>query len=519
MDQPRPRWRVRSVMSLILISALFGTVPTPSNSDAGATAIQNRRGALPGNAGITFRIEPKTTPSVSEIDDAVKQVMETGHVRGAALAIVQGTHLVYTKGYTLAGPNYPDVRPITYFRQASVSKMVTALAVYQLLQEKKLPNGLDTTLQSILHLKTPAKVDRSQALPGEILKPRQGGNLRPATAAPKDNRFGNITLRNLLEMSSGLDADLDWADLQTAEAFGSSLPVSAEQLASYCASEKLWATPGDHARQAYNNTGYLMLSLAVARLRNAPYFVDAIGPTLLRPLSIRRVRDSRSLRSDQLPDEAHYDADSPETDPSVMTPDRPAVPLGYGTENIQNFLGGGGLSAAVTDMARLLAALSMKNSPVLSNDTRLLMLDNAAKTNDGHAVTDQLGHQDNTHGCHGFDAVTKTGDGVYSGQKGGYLVTSQSSIYFETNGISFAVAWNSHTTKPGGPKNDQWYPNFQPVLDAARKHDWGRTDLFPMYGMPALTNVEFNRSVIRPLPVVEMDRSLVAPRRRKSQPR
>jgi hypothetical protein len=97
MDQPRPRWRVRSVMSLTLISALFGTisalfgtVPTSSNSDAGATAIQNRRGALPGNAGITFRIEPKTTPSVSEIDDVVKQVMEKGHVRGAALAIVQG---------------------------------------------------------------------------------------------------------------------------------------------------------------------------------------------------------------------------------------------------------------------------------------------------------------------------------------------------------------------------------------------------------------------------------------------
>ena len=429
MNQPLQRRHVRSVMGLILVSAVFGTIPTPSNSDAGATAIQNRRGALPGNAGsITFRIEPKTTPSVSEIDDAVKAVMEKGHVRGAALAIVQGTHLVYTKGYTLAGANYPDVRPITYFRQASVSKMVTAMAVYQLLQEKKLPNGLDTKLQSILHLKTPAKVDRNEPLPGETLKPGQRRNPRPVntvSTAPKDNRFDSITLRHLLEMSSGLDTDLDWADLPTAEAFGSALPVSAEQLASYCASEKLWATPGDHARQAYNNTGYLMLGLAVAKLRNASSFVEAIGPTLLRPLSIRRVRESRSLLSAQLPDEARYDADSPETDPSVMTPDRPAVPLGYGTENIQNFLGGGGLSAAVTDMARLLAALSMKNSPILSNDTRLLMLDNAAKTNDGHAVTDQSGNKDNTHGCHGFDAVTKMGDGVYSGQKGGYLVTAR----------------------------------------------------------------------------------------------
>src|ERR1700681_4261474 len=181
MNQPLQRRHVRSVMGLILVSAVFATIPTPSNSDAGATAIQNRR-ALSGNAGsITFRIEPKTTPSVSEIDDAVKAVMEKGHVRGAALAIVQGTHLVYTKGYTLAQPNYPDVRPITYFRQASVSKMVTAMAVYQLLQEKKLPNGLDTTLQSILHLKPPPKgVDGNQPLAGEILNP--GRIPRPANA-------------------------------------------------------------------------------------------------------------------------------------------------------------------------------------------------------------------------------------------------------------------------------------------------------------------------------------------------
>jgi CubicO group peptidase (beta-lactamase class C family) len=494
MNRLRQRWHARSFASVILVGVVFATVPTPANSDAGATGIQDREPISRNTRNFTFRVEPKTTPSVSDIDDAVKQVMERGHVRGAALAIVQGTHLVYTKGYTLAEPGYSDVRPVTYFRQASVSKMVTALAVYQLLQENKLPNGLDTTLQSILHLKLPPKrVDGNQPQPGEILKP--GRNPRPANTS--DPRFGSITLRHLLEMSSGLDMDLDWADLQTAAAFGSSLPVSPEQLASYCASEKLWATPGDRARQAYNNTGYLMLSLAVAKLRNAPSFVEAIGPTLLRPLSIRRVRESRSLLSAQLPDEAHYDADSPETDPSVMTQDRPAVPLGYGTENIQNFLGGGGLSAAVTDMARLLAALSMKNSPILSNDTRLLMLDNAAKCNDLHAVTDQFGNKDTTHGCHGFDAVTKMGDGVYSGQKGGYLVTSQSSIYFETNGISFAVAWNSHTTKPGGPTNEQWYPNFQPVLDAARKHDWGKTDLFPMYGMPALGDVEINRSVIQ----------------------
>ena len=44
MDQPLQRWHVRSVMSLIVLSAVFGPIPTPSNSHAGATAIERENG-------------------------------------------------------------------------------------------------------------------------------------------------------------------------------------------------------------------------------------------------------------------------------------------------------------------------------------------------------------------------------------------------------------------------------------------------------------------------------------------
>ena len=82
--------------------------------------------------------------------------MTANMIRGASLAVVSGTRLVYTRGYTLAEPGYPDIQPTTFFRQASVSKMFTAGAIYQLMDEgAKLPGTstaltLDTLLQDAL---------------------------------------------------------------------------------------------------------------------------------------------------------------------------------------------------------------------------------------------------------------------------------------------------------------------------------------------------------------------------------
>ena len=86
---------------------------------------------------------------------------------------------MYAKGIRQAEPGYPDVQPTTFFRQASVSKMFTAAAIYQLIdQQVKLPGAvftLDTRLK-----------DRCRGR-----KRRAGGSLN------------DITIRHLLEMTSG----------------------------------------------------------------------------------------------------------------------------------------------------------------------------------------------------------------------------------------------------------------------------------------------------------------------------
>lgn len=75
--------------------------------------------------------------TVAAIDSAIETYVKAHNLRGVALAIVRGTKLVYAKGYTYAepAPTYPDVLPTTVFRQASVSKTFSAVALWRLMQQ------------------------------------------------------------------------------------------------------------------------------------------------------------------------------------------------------------------------------------------------------------------------------------------------------------------------------------------------------------------------------------------------
>src|SRR2546422_2903788 len=93
------------------------------------------------------------TPAVPSIDQAVTDLMQESNIRGASLAIAQGTRLVYARAYTWAEPDYPTVQPTTCFRLASGSKLVAALGIHQLVAEGVLQLG--SQLRTVLPLTNP----------------------------------------------------------------------------------------------------------------------------------------------------------------------------------------------------------------------------------------------------------------------------------------------------------------------------------------------------------------------------
>jgi CubicO group peptidase (beta-lactamase class C family) len=388
----------------------------------------------------------------SDIDTVVEKTMQTYPVaRHASLAIVHGKRLVYARGYTLAETSWPVVQPTTYFRIASVSKTVTALAVFQLIERKKL--ALTDTMQSIFQLKTPS-----------------GG-------APSDARFNQITIRHLLEHTSGLDTDRYTDGVAVVQAFRAtghpaSLPVTQVMTDSYIASLPLVSDPG--SKQAYSNCGYYLLGRVVARLLGQTAPIEAYQTQLFAPLGIKRIRSAVDLVSAQFDDEARYQARNLEVANSLMTPDQPLVASGYGNNEAAIAQGSGGLSAAATDLARLVAILiDQHDNHALKRKTITDMLSAAAKLSAAHY--DRAGY--------GLDYARDDTGGNFYGQKGGEIIDAASVLQFNDQ-WGFVLCFGSPAQVDG--VTPSWYPDYPAVMDIAKSTDWGTSDLFPHFGMPSL---------------------------------
>jgi CubicO group peptidase (beta-lactamase class C family) len=67
-------------------------------------------------------------------DESIRASMATAHIPGLAVGVVQDGHVVYLRGYGVAGPDGRPVTPQTPFILGSTSKSFTALAVMQLVE-------------------------------------------------------------------------------------------------------------------------------------------------------------------------------------------------------------------------------------------------------------------------------------------------------------------------------------------------------------------------------------------------
>jgi len=332
--------------------------------------------------------------------------------------------------------------------------------VFQLIETGEL--ALSDTLQSILQLKT------------------------PSGAAPVDSRFSSVTIQNLLEHKSGINTDAFSNGVAVVEAFtaaghSASLPVTQEMTDSYIASLPLVNDPG--SVQTYSNCGYYLLGRVVAHLRgkNAP--IDAYQAYLFDPLGITRIRSAVDLVSAQPAGEARYqaatiDSSSPsdlQVAQSLMTPDQPLVASGYGDDELAIGQGGSGLSAATTDLARLIAILVDGNdNPALKRATLVGMLSDAAAL----AATPGM-----TRAGYGLDGAENLGGGKFYGQKGGLIINAASVLQFNGD-WGFALCFGSPAQLPG--VTPVWYPDYVPLMSIAKSTNWGTTDLFPDFGMPSL---------------------------------
>ena len=431
---------------------LVGQGLIPISVQAGGVGAGARFAALfaRDDARVPLTWHPPTGPvAVATIDTAMRGAMERHRIRGAGLALVQDGRLIYARGYTNAEAGYPVVEPTTFFRQASVSKTIVALAIHRLIQDGAL--ALNTPIQNHLALLQP--------------------NGAPALA-----NFGLVTVQHLLEHKSGLPTNPYGVEPSVVTAFNAafpapifSLPVNGTMTDRYMLT--LPATMPPTATGDYNNWGYFLLGHLAMAVTGQPTLVAALNQLLFQPLGITRIRQARTRIEHQPADESRYHPTSFRTGESVMESDRRLRAEGYGGWwNLERDDAGGGLTGAVVDVARLLAMLDVRlNNPVLQ-EPAITNLFTVAAAGGGHGFDTAIV----------LDATAKT----YYGMKGGDIPESnQNCVRYRTGDISMVVCWNRSDITEGMAKDGWWYPDFPAVLDAARVHAWGTGDLFPNYGM------------------------------------
>ncbi|MGM0530983.1 MAG: serine hydrolase domain-containing protein, partial [Bacteroidota bacterium] len=100
----------------------------------------NSDSSVSGNA-ISHKLnnEVSSYPEIAEHEEKIREFLGKWNIVGASVAITKNERLIYSKGFGYADKEDKEpVQPKHLFRVASVSKLITAVAIMNLKEEGKL---------------------------------------------------------------------------------------------------------------------------------------------------------------------------------------------------------------------------------------------------------------------------------------------------------------------------------------------------------------------------------------------
>jgi CubicO group peptidase (beta-lactamase class C family) len=374
--------------------------------------------------------------SMQDLDKQIESFMKKWNITGASVAVVKDERLIYTKGFGYADKeNEVKVEPKHLFRIASVSKLITAVAVMKLVEDEKLK--LNDTIFG----------ERG------ILSDKEFLDI-------KDERVKGITVRNLLNHTSGWTnkkGDPMFQNLAISKKMDVDLPLKTETIVQYVLqNRKLDYLPGK--KSVYSNFSYALLGLIIEKVSETNY-EDYVVTNVLNPLGIYDMHLGKSLEKDRFENEVKYYGLKGERKvlSSLGTGER--VPKYYGGNAIETLGSAGGWVASPTELMKLLVAIDGFDfrENILSDESIREMTKSTRKTRPfGWTGTDKNGFWWRTGTLSGTSALLKR----------------------EQNGLSWVLVIN--TT----PKYGARFPvqiNKTMIKGLATVDDWPTYDLFDYY--------------------------------------
>ena len=369
------------------------------------------------------------------IDSQVSSFINRWRIRGVSLAITKDERLVYAKGFgTANNETGEEVKPGHLFRIASVSKLITAVAIMKLYEENRL--DLD---------------ERVFGMNGIIND--------SIFEAYRDKRIESITIRHLLNHTagwSGYSGDPMFNSLSIARKMDVKAPVSFDHVLQFALSRRLSSKPG--SRYSYSNLGYAILGEIIERKSGMPY-QDYVVMNLLKPLDIHDMHIGKSYYHEKYPNEVRYHSSAGKMTTYSMDGSGERVPIYYGGNNIELLGPAGGWVASAPELIKFLTAIDgfSEQPDILSSETIALMSD-----------SDLAGK-----GLFGWRGSDKYG----TWWRTGYLTGSSALMVRQKDGINWVVMMNTSTYK-----HSRIHRYVSQMMFGAvnRVNDWPLIDLFSM---------------------------------------
>jgi CubicO group peptidase (beta-lactamase class C family) len=285
-------------------------------------------------AGEPAAADAAALAEVAAVDNSIKTFITKSKIRGASLAVVKDGAIVYAKGYGYANvASKEPVEPYHLFRIASVSKLITATGIMQLVKAGVL------------------SLDQKVFGPEGILND-------PVYCSYRDPRYEKITVKMLLNHSggwSGKRPDPMFCKELVAHSIGKQLPLSFTDIVSYMFRRNLDFEPG--LRSSYSNFGYVLLGEVIKKVSRMDYEIF-IKRKVFKPLGISTAFLSNNYPEEKHPNEVSYydlrgNGAVPAWDGSGQM-----VPRNAGGNDMRLLGPAGGWVASSVDIAKLLIGVA-----------------------------------------------------------------------------------------------------------------------------------------------------------------
>lgn len=290
----------------------------------------------------------------SDLEKTVNTFLKNWSVAGASVAIAKDGRLVYARGFGYADTTTKEeTQPFNKFRIASVSKLVTAVAIMKLNEEGKL------------------------SLSDKVFGP-DGILNDPYFDNPKDKRVYSITVEHLLSHEGGWTqryGDQMFMPTVIAHSMGVKAPVDTKTIVRYALNKSLHYTPGKG--RSYSNLGYAILGLIVEKVSGMSY-QDYCTKEILQPIGVYDMAIAGNLKSDKAPMEVtYYEPSDAHLKPSIYESDVMCFPS-YGGNDIESLGGAGGWIATAPDLIRLMLSVDGSDTrpDILGGESIRLMTEN-----------------------------------------------------------------------------------------------------------------------------------------------